>query len=115
MKNILLLIFIVIVLVSCRKTPGKIYPYYEIVTIRYVPDSVHSEYSQWIQESLSNYYSNSEDSDVYRIQNVANDLFQIKVRGLVKNFDNISYNSFYIPPEHMSMEEVLIFNQLNNL
>ena len=99
-----------------RKEDSK-YPKYSITTVQYVPDSLKSEYTAWIQENVrarKNKMGSVKDmeSTHYAMVRAAKVLYAHKVLGLRITTNDAAYSSVSKVPWEMNQKEKAIFDSL---
>jgi len=122
MRNLIYVLLIAAAFTSCTSTPRPLFKY-ELDVLRFVPDSLESEYRSYIKElTQAAHYNLSageyEEADhiVYSARNIADELYEAKELGLRKiyRFSSQNYESLYIPCHKMTEEEKIIFKELQN-
>jgi hypothetical protein len=118
MKRVLLVLVLAITLLSCEQRP-PMYPMYSLTTVKVIPDSLSTEYREYVirlVSAASNHMSagDYEDVDVTIIQakRTADDLFSRDVIGLTKRINSSHWDNIEILEKDFNDMEIFIFHKL---
>jgi hypothetical protein len=118
-RNLLYILLTCFIFISC--TEEEKYPRYSLAKISYVPDSLKVEHREYITKTISashyhlsaGKYKHADDLP-YAIRNIANELFEVDVIGLRKEYDENYWNDIFLKPNEMTSIEMQILDSLRN-
>lgn len=122
--KILFFLCITVTLYSCisRTRIPEVEVTYSLTTIRFVPDSLKEKQRQWVTETIkaaSQHMTGGDyedvDDTIDQARITSEDLFEVQVVGLLKDFNNVNYQNRMILPKDMNPYERKVLDSLINL
>jgi DNA replication initiation complex subunit (GINS family) len=114
--------FLAVSVISCNVEPDKNYVntnVYALSSIEYIPDSLKSQYREWVKETVRAASQNMTGGDyeradktIMQAEESGKRLFGEEILGLRVKYSEYIYK--YVTPSEMTSEEKDIFNKLLN-